>query len=249
MIEGLRQTYEKYTDEDQLVWKTLFERQMKQLEKVADSAYLEGLDAIGFSADHIPDFRLVNKRLVDLTGWQITVVPGIIEEKDFFGLLAKRQFPSSTWLRPVSQLDYLSEPDMFHDAFGHIPLLTNKTFCDFYESIGKIGVKYSDSEEVISALGRIYWFTVEFGLIQSEGDLKIYGAGILSSIGETKYSLSSTPKRVPFDLETIIKTDFDNTKIQDLYFVIDSFDQLLSAFKNYAESDTFQQTKKTPPVL
>ena len=231
MIDGLRQEYGKYTSEDQFVWKKLFDRQMEQLDRVADTAYLKGVKEIGFNNSQIPNLKEVNTRLAKTTGWEIVVVPGIIEEKEFFSLLANKQFPSSTWLRPINQLDYLSEPDMFHDAFGHIPLLTNQTFCDFYESIGRLGVKHLNDAEIITALGRIYWFTVEFGLINTQGNLKIYGAGILSSIGETKYSLSNYPTRKPFNLEEVINTDFDNTKIQDLYFVIDSFDQLLVAFR------------------
>lgn len=239
LIEGLTQNYAAYTDEDRLVWKTLFNRQMEQLKQVADINYLEGLKKIGFSADKIPDFKAVNKKLAAITGWEIVVVPGIIDQPDFFRMLANKQFPSSTWLRKMSELDYLSEPDMFHDAFGHIPLLTNPTFCDFYQELGKAGVKYINDPAVIERLGRIYWFTVEFGLIQNSADLHIYGAGILSSIGETKYSLSPVPERKAFDIIEVMQTDFDNTKIQNLYFVIKDYEELLAAIRKVLDEELF----------
>lgn len=229
LIEGLQQEYDNYTDEDRKVWKILFERQFEQLQGLADESYLKGIVDIGFIASEIPDFRKVNARLNALTGWEIIVVPGIIDQVNFFTMLANKQFPSSTWLRSMKDLDYLSEPDMFHDAFGHMPLLTNPLFCDFFHYIGVIGKKYLNNPKVIEMLGRVYWFTIEFGLMMSRNQLKIYGAGILSSSGETVFSLSSTPIRLPFDIVEIMNTDFDNTKIQEKYFVIESFQQLLDS--------------------
>jgi phenylalanine-4-hydroxylase len=231
IIEGLEQQYDDYTAEDRLVWKTLFERQMQQLLKVAHSSYLEGLEKIGFSAERIPDFREVNERLHKTTGWKIVVVPGIIDQPNFFEMLSNKQFPSSTWLRKMEQLDYLPEPDMFHDAFGHMPLLTNPVFSAFFQEIGAIGKQYIHLPKIVEMIGRIYWFTIEFGLIQSGKELQVYGAGIISSFGETKYSLSDVPTHLPFDVKTILKTDFDNTVIQDKYFIISSFDQLLASTK------------------
>lgn len=222
----MRQVYSDYTDEDQAVWKILFDRQMKQLSRMADESFLKAIDTIGFT-DRIPDFDEVNVRLKETTGWKIRVVPGIIEEADFFKLLEKKEFPSSTWLRAMNSLDYLSEPDMFHDAFGHMPLLTNETFCSFFRQIGRLGVQYADVPEVLTCLGRLYWFTVEFGLIQRDDeDLKIYGAGILSSSGESTFSLSERPKRKAYDVFEVVRTDFDNTVIQELYFVINSFEEI-----------------------
>jgi phenylalanine-4-hydroxylase len=227
LIEGLKQEYDKYTVEDRKVWSILFNRQIKQLLEVAHPDYLAGIEMIGFRADEIPDFRKINQRLAELTGWEIVVVPGIIDQFNFFKMLANKQFPSSTWLRSMEELDYLSEPDMFHDAFGHMPLLTNPVFCDFFHQIGVIGSRYLDHPSIVEMIGRVYWFTIEFGLIRGGDDLKIYGAGILSSIGETKYSLSDAPERLPFDIVEIMHTDFDNTKIQVKYFVIESFEQLM----------------------
>lgn len=229
LIQGLKQEYDNYTAEDRKVWGILFNRQVEQLHELADESYLKGIEKIGFNATTIPDFRLVNTRLKSLTGWEIVVVPGIIDQVNFFTMLANKQFPSSTWLRSMEALDYLSEPDMFHDAFGHMPLLTNQTFCDFFHQIGLIGTKYLEHPKIIEMLGRVYWFTIEFGLIKAGSQLKIYGAGILSSIGETKFSLSDVPTRLPFDIVEIMNTDFDNTKIQEKYFVIDSFQQLLDS--------------------
>lgn len=231
LVAGLEQAYDKYTAEDKQVWKILFNRQMKQLQTVADESYLQGIIDVGFKAEEIPDFRTVNKRLLQATGWQIVVVPGIIDQANFFTMLANKQFPSSTWLRPMKSLDYLSEPDMFHDAFGHMPLLMNTVFCSFFQAIGKLGLKYIDNPDIVEKLGRIYWFTVEFGLIQNTDELKIYGAGIISSSGETVHCRSEAPERKPFSILEIMNTDFDNTVIQNKYFVIESFEQLSKSIK------------------
>jgi len=233
MIEGMVQEYDKYTAEDAHVWRILFERQMDVLPKVASPEYLEGIEVIGFNANELPSFEKVNARLKELTGWSLVVVPGIIEEVDFFPLLADRKFPATTWLRKMSELDYLSEPDMFHDVFGHVPLLSNQTFCDFFQRIGELGVQHLDDAKAVAMLGRLYWFTVEFGLIQAKGnEMKIYGAGILSSHGETKFSLSDTPDHIPFDAELILNTPYENDRIQDKYFVIESFEQLYKSMED-----------------
>ncbi len=230
IIDGLEQEYDKYTEEDFSVWKTLFGRQIPVLREVASKEYLNGIDIIGFRGNKIPDFREVNTILQKLTGWSVVVVPGIISEPKFFTLLSQKKFPATTWLRKMSQLDYLEEPDMFHDVFGHLPMLTNKKFGNFCQALGEIGSKHC-SEKTIEMLGRIYWFTVEFGLIQDKEQKKIYGAGILSSHGETKFSLSDTPRHLPFDAEVIANTAFQNDKIQDKYFVIESYQQLCNSIE------------------
>lgn len=248
MVEGMRQIYADYTDEDQFVWKTLYERQMAQLDRMADSAFLSAVEEIGFN-QRIPDFNSVNTKLANKTGWQIRVVPGIIQEADFFELLANKEFPSSTWLRSIEELDYLSEPDMFHDGFGHMPLLTNQTFCNFFEHIGRLGVTYSDVPEILTYLGRIYWFTVEFGLIHRvDEDLRIYGAGILSSFGESKYSLSNQPEKRAYHIYEVMNTDFDNTVIQELYYVIASFEEIeqsLVEIEPYIEERAMEHRKRS----
>ncbi len=224
--QNLKQDYNLYTPEDFLVWKTLFERQMILLNELASSDYLESVKTVKFCAEKIPDFKALNEILGKETGWSLEVVEGIINEEDFFNLLSQKKFPATTWLRKLSELDYLPEPDMFHDVFAHVPLLTNQQFCDFFKAIGDLGVKHKQYPEVLIMLGRIYWFTVEFGLIKENDKLKIYGAGILSSYGESKFSVSSEPTHLPFDAETVMNTAFENDKIQDKYFVIASFDQL-----------------------
>jgi phenylalanine-4-hydroxylase len=224
--QNLTQVYENYTTEDKAVWKTLFERQFELLKELAAPEFLNALEKIGFVPDKIPDFAETNAVLKNSSGWTLEVVEGIISESDFFELLSQKRFPATTWLRKMSELDYLPEPDMFHDVFGHVPLLIDKQFSDFFEAFGKLGVKYKDELQIVQMLGRIYWFTIEFGLTKSKNDLRIYGAGILSSHGESKYSISDQPAHLPFDAPTIMQTHYENDKIQDKYFVIESFEQL-----------------------
>jgi phenylalanine-4-hydroxylase len=236
----MEQNYSKYTAEDFKVWRTLFERQMKILPELASQDYLEAIDVVGFRADKIPDFKEVNEILTEESGWQLSVVPNIVPNEEFFPLLSNKTFSATSWLRKMSQLDYLDEPDMFHDVFGHVPLLSNSTFCAFFKGLADIAMKYLGDSESIEMLGRMYWFTIEFGLIREDGTLKIYGAGILSSHGETKFSLSDEPEHIEFDVASVLEQDYDNMKIQDKYFVIESFEQL---FKSLPEIETYVQRK------
>lgn len=229
--QNLKQDYNNYNEEDFLVWKTLFERQMILLEELASSEYLKSIQTVRFCAEKIPDFTEVNEILGKETGWSLEVVEGIINEEDFFNLLSQKKFPATTWLRKLSELDYLPEPDMFHDVFAHVPLLTNQQFCDFFKAVGGLGVEHKNNPEILTMLGRIYWFTVEFGLMKENDKLKIYGAGILSSYGESKFSVSSEPTHLDFDVEEIMHTGFENDKIQDKYFVINSFDELYNSIE------------------
>lgn len=226
----ISQQYDKYTAEDHQVWRILFERQMNILPGAATDEYLEGIKRIQFTADRIPNFEEVNGILRSITGWQLHVVPGLIPNKEFFELMKNRYFCATTWLRKMSQLDYLEEPDMFHDVFGHVPLLTNADLCGFLEGLSHVALKYIESELAIELVARIYWYTVEFGLIREAGKLKIYGAGILSSAGETKYSLESDiPGRVPFIVKNVMDTPYIKDKYQTKYFVIDSYEQLFNS--------------------
>lgn len=222
----MTQDYTKYRKEDFLVWKTLFNRQMEILPDLASEHYLNALNHVDFKAEKIPDFTEVNNLLAQYSGWELTVVPSIIPNEKFFPLLAAKKFGATTWLRKMSELDYLDEPDMFHDVFGHVPLLSNPTFCAFFEGLADIAVRHIDRPEVIEMLGRMYWFTIEFGLINEGGKTKIYGAGIISSHGESKFCLSNEPTHLPFDVRSVLQKNYDNMKIQDTYFVIDGFDQL-----------------------
>ena len=224
----MNQTYSTYTPDEQAVWQLLFEQQMAQLPGKASQAYLDGIAATGFRADRIPDFEEdLNPRLTKLTGWRVCAVSGLIPNRAFFELMANRNFPATTWLRRRNQLDYLPEPDMFHDTFGHVPMLSNQAFCDFLEALSQIALHYIESEEAIAMISRLYWYTVEFGLIQEENQPRIYGGGILSSVGETTYSLfSNEPKRVPYEVETVLKTPYVIDHFQRQYFVITSYEQL-----------------------
>ncbi|EIM73436.1 phenylalanine 4-hydroxylase [Nitritalea halalkaliphila LW7] len=225
-LKDLQQDYDAYTEEDFQVWKILFERQIVNLPKAASQAYLDGIKQVNFTADRIADFREVNKKLAETTGWEIQVVPGLIDDDLFFGLMHNKRFCSSTWLRKMEQLDYLEEPDMFHDAFAHMPMLTNQHYVDFLEQLAGIALKHIDDPWAIELLSRIYWFTIEFGLIREHGELRIYGAGILSSAGETKFCLSDAPAHHPYEVKKIFNTPYWKDKFQDKYFIIESYEQL-----------------------
>ena len=226
---ALVQDYAHYTADDQWVWGTLFERQMQVLPAVASRRFLEGLPRVDFQAAHIPDFAAVNPLLDQATGWTLVAVPGIVDDRTFFELLAARRFPATTWLRTPAQLDYLEEPDMFHDVFAHVPLLTDRFFADFLQAVGTLALRHLHDAHAVELLSRLYWFTVEFGLIAEAGDLRIYGAGILSSAGETQFCLSEVPARRPFDVATILATPYVKDRMQDVYFIIDSYEQLAAS--------------------
>lgn len=232
-----QQIYTDYTAEDFEVWRMLYDRQMANLEgKVADE-FLVALEDIGFSREHIPSFNEVNERLGKMTGWSLITVPNISPPREFFRRLSEKKFTATCWLRKMSELDYLEEPDMFHDVFAHAPLLTNKDYTDFFHQIGVLAMKYLDSEEVITKLQRLYWFTIEFGLVRSgNGDLRIYGAGIISSKGETEHALSHHSTKHQFDIQHIYQHDFRTDIIQEEYYVIDSFRQLADNIPSFEQA-------------
>jgi phenylalanine-4-hydroxylase len=226
---NMQQDYASYTPDDQHVWQLLYDRQMSLLPKLASRAYLDGIKAIGFTRNQIPNYTETNQLLSGITGWRIEVVKGLIPNKAFFELLLTKRFPASTWLRKLEQLDYLEEPDMFHDTFGHIPMLTNPDFCNFLKGLSAIALRFLDSELGVEMIARLYWYTVEFGLIQDADGLRIYGAGILSSSGESVYSLSEKPEKVPFDIAQIIHRPYIKDKFQERYFVIQSYKELFDS--------------------
>lgn len=225
----MKQIYHSYTPEDFDVWKTLFDRQIQQFPTHASEAYLSGLQMAHFETGLIPNFDKTNQVLQATTGWQLAVVPGIVPDYTFFELMANRRFPATTWLRKKCEIDYLEEPDMFHDVFAHVPLLTNQHFVDFLEALSRIGLQYVGNDYAIELLSRVYWFTVEFGLIEESQGLRIYGAGILSSAAETAFCLSDAPPRYPFDIEHMLETPYRKDAFQKEYFVIDSYEQLYNA--------------------
>ena len=231
----MKQIYSNYTKEDFEVWKILFDRQMDQFPTHASKAYLDGLKIANFETGIIPDFTETNQILQETTGWQLAVVPGIVPDYTFFELMANRRFPATTWLRKMKELDYLEEPDMFHDVFAHVPLLTNQPFVDFLEALSKIGLEYVDNPYAIELLSRVYWFTVEFGLIQESNGLRIYGAGILSSAGETKFSLSEEPPKHTFSVEHMLETPYRKDQFQTQYFITESYEQLFESIPEIKE--------------
>ena len=244
----MKQIYENYTEEDQKVWKILFDRQFPNLPEAATSEFLRGLQKVNFTADRIPNFDETNKILRELTGWEIYAVPGIVEDDLFFHLMANRKFPATTWVRKMSELDYLEEPDMFHDVFAHIPLLTNQAFVDFLQAISQFGEEWIEDEWAIHLLSRIYWFTIEFGLIRENNEVKIYGAGILSSSGETRFSLSNEPEHHEYDVDHILDTPYRKDKMQERYFIIDSYEQLYQSIPEIKEKIELRLKEKETPA-
>ncbi len=240
----MQQHYEKYTQEDFDVWKILYERQIVNLPQAAAEAYLKGLEKIHFTADKIPNFKETDEKLSKLTGWTLAVVPGLIDDDKFFQLLANRQFPATTWLRKMSEIDYLEEPDMFHDVFGHVPMLTNQPFVDFLQELSKIALRYIQNPWAIQLISRIYWFTVEFGVIREGENVRIYGAGILSSAGETQFCLSQEATHRPYEVDTIMQTAYRKDVFQEHYFLIDSYEQLYHStgeIENFLEREADNQ--------
>jgi phenylalanine-4-hydroxylase len=223
------QVYSNYTEQDFLVWKTLFNRQMDVLAPIVSTEYLKALEVVKFTPDKIPDFAEVNKLMSPITGWGLQVVPNISPQKAFFEFLSQRKFTATCWLRSMEQLDYLEEPDMFHDVFAHVPLLSNHAYVNFFKGISDIALKHIDNPKAIELLGKIYWFTIEFGLIKENNQLKIYGAGIISSKGETEYCLSNKVVHQLFDVQTIFNADFRTDILQEKYFIIHSFEQLYNS--------------------
>src|SRR5690606_355915 len=199
-----------YSETDHSVWARLFERQRALLAGRASSEFLDAMAAMQMSPDRIPRFDELNVILRKATGWELIGVEGLLPELTFFDHLANRRFPVTWWIRKPDQMDYLSEPDLFHDLFGHVPLLMNPVFADYMEAYGRGGVKaHAIGEEALVNLTRLYWYTVEFGLIRQDDGLRIYGSGIVSSKGESIYSLESeAPNRIGFDLERIMRTRY-----------------------------------------
>lgn len=226
----IKQLYSNYTPQDHKVWSILYNGQMDVLSSRASEAYLKGIEQSGFEPDKIPNYARENELLNALTGWQIYEVPGLVADDEFFALMAEKKFPATTWIRKMEQLDYLEEPDMFHDIFGHVPLLTNRHFVDFLQKISIIATKHIDNPRAVELMSRIYWFTIEFGLIKENGENKIYGAGILSSSGESVYCLESdVPERFEYNVRQILDSPFIKTHFQVKYFVIESYEQLYNS--------------------
>jgi phenylalanine-4-hydroxylase len=221
------QGWEHYTADEHAVWDLLFERQAKLLPGRASEAFLRGLDVLKLSKPGIPDFEELSDRLMKLTGWQVVAVPGLVPDDVFFDHMANRRFVAGNFIRRRDQLDYLQEPDVFHDVFGHVPMLADPRFADYLEAYGRGGLRAMEFG-ALKQLARLYWYTVEFGLIDEPEGLRIYGSGIVSSSAESVFSLEDpSPNRIAFDLKRVMRTDYRIDDFQQNYFVIPSFDELL----------------------
>lgn len=246
----MQQIYEQYTAEHHKVWELLFQEQMVVLQDRATAPYLAGLEVAGFEPTRIPRFTAINEALQRLTGWQVYAVPGIIDNKPFFELLAQRQFPATTWMRSLAQLKYIEEPDMFHDVFGHVPLLSEPHFAEFLNGLSQIALRHIEHPTAVELMARLYWYTVEFGLIQEAGAVRIYGAGILSSPGESVYCLSEEPEHRIFDLVSILETPYIKDCYQAQYYIAQSYEELydslpaLSALMDQIVADGIQVAEK-----
>jgi phenylalanine-4-hydroxylase len=227
----VEQPWDSYGAEDHATWATLYARQREILQGRACDEFLQAQDAMGMTPDRIPKFADLNLVLGEATGWTLIGVEGLLPELDFFDHLANRRFPVTWWIRRPDQIDYIEEPDLFHDLFGHVPLLMNPVFADYMQAYGRGGVKaHGIGPEALQQLTRLYWYTVEFGLIRQADGLRIYGSGIVSSKGESIHCLESdAPNRIGFDLERIMRTRYRIDTFQKTYFVIDSFEQLMEA--------------------
>lgn len=222
------QDWAAYTPEQHALYARLHARQMKQLPGQACEEFIHALGRLG-AGDAIPRCDAVSERLRRATGWELVAVPGLIPEHAFFSHLAARRFPVTVWLREPAEFDYIVEPDVFHDLFGHVPLLFNPVFADYMQAFGAGGLK-AESLHALQYLARLYWYTVEFGLIATPRGLRVYGAGILSSAGETRYALQDLkPQRLGFALERVLRTPYKIDDYQATYFVIDSFADLFAA--------------------
>jgi phenylalanine-4-hydroxylase len=222
------QRWSDYTVQEHAVWDSLFARQADMLPGRVVPEFMDGLDILRMSKPGIPDFEELSERLMAATGWQVVAVPGLVPDEVFFDHLANRRFVAGRFIRTPDQLDYLQEPDVFHDVFGHVPLLTQPVFADYMQAYGQGGLRAA-GQGVLNQLARLYWYTVEFGLIRSGGDLKLYGAGIVSSFGESLFALDDpSPNRIGFDLERVMRTRYKIDDYQQSYFVIDSFEKLLA---------------------
>jgi phenylalanine-4-hydroxylase len=229
----VEQPWTSYTRTDHEVWDTLFKRQRELLPGRACKEFMEGVERFGLGNGGIPKFAELNAVLGKATGWELVAVEGLLPDEVFFDHLANRRFPVSWWIRKPDQLDYLSEPDLFHDMFGHVPLLLNPVFADYMQAYGRGGMKaFAIGPDALMNLTRLYWYTVEFGLINTSEGMRIYGAGIVSSKGESIYSLDSpAPNRIGFELERVMSARYKIDTYQQSYFVIDNFEQLFDATK------------------
>ncbi|WP_440979218.1 phenylalanine 4-monooxygenase [Sphingomonas pseudosanguinis] len=242
------QGWEHYTAEEHATWDTLFARQSQLLPGRASEAYLRGLDVLKLSRPGIPDFEELSERLMKLTGWQVVAVPGLVPDDVFFDHMANRRFVAGNFIRRPDQLDYLQEPDVFHDVFGHVPMLADPVFADYLAAYGRGGQR-ALGMDALKYLGRLYWYTVEFGLVREDGNLRIYGAGIVSSYSESRFALEDpSPNRIGFDLARVMRTEYRIDDFQQNYFVIPSYEELLRTTLETDFAPLYEEIKAMPDI-
>jgi phenylalanine-4-hydroxylase len=220
-----------YTPEQHAVWQELVSRRMPQLREHACAEYLDGFEQIGLREDRLPDLRAVSRRLAPRTGWNSTAVSGFLPANAFFEMLAARKFPTTTWLRARESMDYTPEPDIFHDVFGHVPMHAHPVFADFLEHYGKTCAAAIDRPEALERLGRLFWFTVEFGLIRQNGEVKVYGSGLISSHGECTRVLNGGCEVRDFTVDEVLEQPIDTGAMQPVLYAVESFEQIYEAAK------------------
>ncbi|MGU3392215.1 phenylalanine 4-monooxygenase [Sphingomonas sp. M1A8_2b] len=242
------QNWAAYTTEDHATWDTLFARQSKLLPGRASNAWLRGLDVLKLSKPGIPDFEELSERLMKLTGWSVVAVPGLVPDDVFFDHMANRRFVAGNFIRRPDQLDYLQEPDVFHDVFGHVPMLADPVFADYLAAYGRGGQR-ALGLDALKYLGRLYWYTVEFGLIAEPEGLRIYGSGIVSSYAETRFALDDpSPNRIALDLARVMRTEYRIDDFQQNYFVIPSFEELLRLTVETDFAPLYEELKALPDI-
>ena len=245
------QHWARYTAAEHAIWKTLFERQAKLLPGRACDEFVSGMRALPIGPDRIPEFDRLSEVLMKKTGWQVVAVPGLVPDEIFFEHLANRRFPAGQFIRRAGQLDYIEEPDIFHDVFGHVPMLMHPVIADFIQAYGVGGLR-AKALGVLPHLARVYWYTVEFGLVKQAGEgrggLRIYGSGIASSYSESQFALDDpSPNRIAFDLERVMRTNYRIDDFQQTYFVLDSFDDLLH-LADIDFADLYRKVRKLPEI-
>ena len=227
----IQQDYGAYTPEQHGVWRELVNRRMSQLREHACEEYLDGFEKIGLQVDSIPNLAEVNRRLEPLTGWNATPVSGFLPPDAFFEMLAARRFPTTTYIRSRESMEYTPEPDIFHDVLGHVPMHAHPVFADFLQHYGKVCATVMGDKEKLERMGRLFWFTVEFGVIRQGGGIKLYGSGLISSHGESSYVIRGGPEIRDFNLEQVLEQEFKVSEMQKVLYAVESFEQIYEAAK------------------
>jgi len=242
------QGWDRYTEEEHATWDMLFARQAKLLPGRASDAWVRGLDVLNLSRPGIPDFEELSDKLEKLTGWRVVAVPGLVPDDVFFDHMANRRFVAGNFIRRPDQLDYLQEPDVFHDVFGHVPMLADPVFADYLAAYGRGGQR-ALGLDALKYLGRLYWYTVEFGLIREPEGMRIYGSGIVSSYSESRFALDDpSPNRITLDLARVMRTEYRIDDFQQNYFVVPSFDELLRLTVETDFAPLYEELKRLPDI-